>query len=124
MPLQRNRAIAPFADRLRPLIRPPLEPVPDRATCVGAGEHGHDRGDAQLGQPIRMRGVIGRQVDREPGFHGRGDEVAILDSDKVVAEHGLMVKAMTFLPVLAATSSSRSVPSICGPYPGRSPAWA
>jgi hypothetical protein len=37
---------------------------------------------------------------------------------------GLCVKAMTFLPELAATSSSRSVPSISAPYPGRSPAWA
>ena len=37
---------------------------------------------------------------------------------------GLWVKAITFLPALALTSSSRSVPSIRGRCPGRSPAWA
>jgi hypothetical protein len=37
---------------------------------------------------------------------------------------GLWVKAIAFMPVLAATSSSRSSPSIAAPYPGRSPAWA
>jgi hypothetical protein len=90
MPWQRNRAIAPFADRFGPLIRPPLEPVPDRAARIGAGEHGHDRGYAQFGQLIRMRGVIGRQVDREAGIDGRNDQAPVLDNDRVVAEDGLV----------------------------------
>ena len=90
MPWQRNRAIAPFADRFGPLIRPPLEPVPDRAARIGAGKHGHDRGDPQFGQLIRVRGVIGRQVDREAGIDGRNDQAPVLDNDRIVAEDGLM----------------------------------
>jgi hypothetical protein len=60
MPWQRNRAVTPFADRLGPLIRSPLEPVPNCAARIGSGEHGHDRGYAQFGQRIRMRGVVSR----------------------------------------------------------------
>src|SRR3984893_9344155 len=37
---QRSRAVTPVADRLGPLIAPPLEPVPNRATSVGSGKHG------------------------------------------------------------------------------------
>src|SRR6478736_4605704 len=37
-----------------------------------------------------MRGVVGRQVDREPGLDGRSDQAPVLDSDGVVAEDGLM----------------------------------
>jgi hypothetical protein len=44
--------------------------MPDCAARIGAGKHGHDRGYAQFGQLIRMRGVIGRQVDREAGLDG------------------------------------------------------
>jgi hypothetical protein len=33
-----------------------------------------------------MRGVIGRQVDREPGLDGRSDQVPVLVSDGVVAQ--------------------------------------
>jgi hypothetical protein len=92
MPWQRNRAIAPFADRLGPLIAPSLEPVPNCAARVGSGENGHNGGDPQFGQRIRMRGVIGRQVDREAGIDGRNDQAPVLDNDRVVAEGGLVGK--------------------------------
>jgi hypothetical protein len=68
--------------------------------------------------------VRGCQVDREPGPDGRSDQPAVFDDDRIVAELGLWVRAMTFLPVLAVMSSSRSLPSISAPYPGRSPACA
>src|SRR5580704_5219984 len=63
VPRQRRRSITPLTDRLGPLIAPSLEPVPDSATRVISGEHGHDGGDPQIGQLVRMRGVVGRKVD-------------------------------------------------------------
>jgi len=90
IPRQRSRAVTPLADRLGPLIPPSLEPVPNCAARVGSGEHGHDGGDAQFGQPVRMRGVVGRQVDREAGLDGRSEQTPVLDSGGVVAKDGLV----------------------------------
>ena len=70
MPGWARSAVTPFADRLGPLIRPSFEPVPNCARII-AGEHGHDGGDPEVGQSVRMRGVVGRQVDREAGLDGR-----------------------------------------------------
>src|SRR5271163_1413076 len=120
VPRQRNLAITPFADRFGPLVPPPLEPVSVRFPGISSGENGHNRGDPQFGQPIRMRGVVGRQVDREAGLDSRNDQAPFSTATESSPRTGLWVKAMTFLPVLAATSSSKSVPSISGPYPGRS----
>jgi hypothetical protein len=80
--------------------------VSNGATRIGSGEHGDDRGDPQFGQSVCMRGVVARQVDREPGLDGRSDQAPVLDSDSIVAEDRLWVKAITFLPVLAATKLS------------------
>jgi hypothetical protein len=44
----------------------------------------------QFGQSVRMRDVIGRQVDREPGFDCRNYQTPVLDSDRIVAEDGLV----------------------------------
>jgi hypothetical protein len=66
--------------------------VPNGAARVGSGEHGHDGGDPQVGQPVRVCGVVGRKIDREPGLEGRGDQAPVLDSDGVVAEEGLVGK--------------------------------
>jgi hypothetical protein len=60
VPWQRSRAVPPFANRLRPFVRPPLEPAPNCATGIDSGEHGHDGGNPQLGQPVRRRAIIGR----------------------------------------------------------------
>jgi hypothetical protein len=65
IPRQRGRTITPFADRLGPLIAPSLEPVSNCAASIGSSEHGHDGGNPQLGQPVRMRGIVGREIDRE-----------------------------------------------------------
>jgi hypothetical protein len=64
MPGQAGSAITPLADRLGPLIVPPLEPVSVRFPGVSSGEHGHDRGDPQFGRLIHVRGVIGREPAR------------------------------------------------------------
>jgi len=64
--------------------------VPNCATRVGTGEDGHDGGDPQFGQPVRMRGVVGRQVDREPGLNCRSNQAPVLDRDSIVAEDGLV----------------------------------
>src|SRR6266481_383528 len=37
-----------------------------------------------------MYGVVGREIDREAGLDGRGDQAPVLDSDWVVAEDGLV----------------------------------
>ena len=37
-----------------------------------------------------MRGVVGRQVDREPGLDGRSDQAPVLVSGRILAEHGLV----------------------------------
>jgi hypothetical protein len=92
IPRQRRCAVTPFADCLGPLIPPPLEPMANCATRISSGQHGHDGGDPQFGQIVRMRGVVGRQIDREPGFDGRSDQAPVLDSDSMVAEDGLMGK--------------------------------
>ena len=60
--------------------------MPNRTACVSSGEHGHDRGDPQLGQYIRMRGVVGREIDREAGLDSRGDQAPVLNGDMFVAE--------------------------------------
>jgi hypothetical protein len=39
-----------------------------------------------------VRGVIGRQVDREAGIDGRNDQAPVLDNDRIVAEDGLVGK--------------------------------
>jgi hypothetical protein len=123
-PRQQGCPVAPFGNRLGPLVLPFLVSVPNRTARISSGEHSHDRSDLQLGQCIRMRGVIGRQVDQEPGLDSRGDQAPVLSGDGIAPRTGLWVKAITCLPALAATSSWRSSPSICAPYPGRSPAWA
>ena len=64
--------------------------MPNCATRIGSGEHGHDGGDPQFGQPVRMRGVVGREIDREADLDRRTDEAPVLDSDSIVAEDGLM----------------------------------
>jgi len=87
---QRGRAITPVADRLGPLIPFSLEAVPNRAARVGSGEHGHDGGDPPVGQPVRVCGVVGRKIDREAGLNSRGDQAPVLDSDRIVAEDGLV----------------------------------
>src|SRR6266851_8415965 len=46
---QSSRTVTPVADRLSPLIAPPLETVSNCAAGVGSGEHGHDGGDPQVG---------------------------------------------------------------------------
>jgi hypothetical protein len=91
-PRQQGCPVPPFGNRLGPLVPPFLVSVPNRTACVGSGEHSHDRGDTQLGQCIRMRGIIGRQVDREPGLDSRGDQAPVLDRDRVATEDGLMGK--------------------------------
>ena len=78
---------------LRPLAPSPhshLEPVPNRAKRIGSGEHGHDRGDPQFGQPISMGGLVGRQVDREACLDGGSDHAPVLNSDEVDAKDGLV----------------------------------
>src|SRR6516165_4452174 len=37
-----------------------------------------------------MCGVIGREIDREAGLDGRGDEAPVLDTDRTAAEDGLV----------------------------------
>jgi hypothetical protein len=37
-----------------------------------------------------MRGVIGRQIDYEPGLDGRSDQAPVTDNDRIVAEDGLV----------------------------------
>jgi hypothetical protein len=64
--------------------------VPNRFTSVGSGEHGNDGGDPQLGQPVRVCGVVGREIDREASLDGRSDKVPVFDSDRIVAEDGLV----------------------------------
>ena len=64
--------------------------MPNRFARVGSGENGHDRGDPQFGQPVRMRGVVGRQVDREPGFDSLCDDALVRDYDQLVAFDGLV----------------------------------
>ncbi len=90
VPGQEGGAVAPFTDRLGPLVAPPFEPMPKRLAGVGSGEHGDDRGDAQIGQRIRLRGVVGREVDREPGLDGGEDQPPVLDGDGSVAEDRLV----------------------------------
>jgi Rieske [2Fe-2S] domain len=63
-----------------------FKPVANRAAGIGSGQHGHHGGDPQLGQPVRMCGVVGRKIDREAGLDGCGDQAPVLDSDRVVAE--------------------------------------
>ena len=87
---QSSRTVTPVADRLGPLVSPSFEPVPNRAPGVGSGQHGHDGGDPQVGQSVRMCGIVGRENDREAGLDGRSDKGPVLDSDRIVAEHGLV----------------------------------
>jgi hypothetical protein len=35
-------------------------------------------------------GIVGRQIDREAGFDSRSDKGPVLDSDRIVAEDGLV----------------------------------
>ena len=64
--------------------------MPDRFARVVSGKHGHDRGDAQFDQSIRMRGVVGREVQRETGLDGLCYQAPVLDSDIMVAKDGLV----------------------------------
>jgi hypothetical protein len=52
------------------------------------------------------------------------DSSELIDSQPELFAQYYAEAGLTVLPVLALTSSSRSLASICGPYPGRSPAWA
>jgi hypothetical protein len=90
LPRQNGRAITPLADRLGPLIAPCLEPMPNRFARVGSGEHGHGGGDAQVGQAVRMCGVIGREIDGEAGLDSCSDQTAVLDYDGVVTKNRLV----------------------------------
>ena len=103
-PRQRRRAVTPFADRLGPFIRPPFEPVPNGAARVGSGEHGHNGGDPQLGQPIRMRGVVGRQVEREAG----------LDGVERRSASGLFDDGFAPISVIAPAPRRREGSTVCG----------
>jgi len=94
---QRGRAVTPVADRLGPLVALSLEPVANRAAGIGPGEHGHDGGDPQVGQPVRVSRIVCREIDREAGLDGRGDQAPVLDSDRVVAEDGLVGEGNGFL---------------------------
>jgi hypothetical protein len=60
-----GRAVTPVADCLSPLIAPSLEPMPNRAPGISSG-------DPQVGQPVRMGGGVGREIDREAGLNRRG----------------------------------------------------
>src|SRR5260370_5689157 len=80
----------PFADRLGPLIRPSLEPVPSRATRISSGEDGHDGGIPEFRGPGGMRGVVSREIDREASRDGRSDEAPVLDSNRIGAEDGFV----------------------------------
>ena len=126
MPRQRSRAVAPFADRLGPLIPPSLEPVPDSAARIEARASTVTTG--AIPNSASLSACAGLSADRlivNPALMAVSDQAPVLDSDRVVAKDGLVREGDgTFLPVLATTSSRRSVPSICGPYPGRSPACA
>src|SRR6266567_5086679 len=37
-----------------------------------------------------MCGIVGREIDREAGLDGRSDEAPVFDSDRTVAEDGLV----------------------------------
>jgi hypothetical protein len=64
--------------------------VPNRFACVGSGEHGYHGGYPQIGQSVRMCGVVGREIDREAGLDGRNDEAPVFDSDRIIAEDRLV----------------------------------
>jgi hypothetical protein len=64
--------------------------MPNCPSRVISGKHGHDGGNPQFGQPVRMRGGVGRQIDREPGIDCRSNQAPVLDSDSIVAEDGLV----------------------------------
>ena len=121
---QRGRAVTPLADRLGPLIPLPLEPMANSAAGIGSGEHGHDGGDPQVGQPVRMCGAVGRKIDREPGLEGRGDQAPVLDSDRVVAEDGLVGKGDSVLANVGGDELLEEPTVNLRAIPGRSPAWA
>ena len=64
--------------------------MPNRFACVGSGEHGYHGGYPQIGQSVRMCGVVGREIDREAGLDGRNDEAPVFDSDRIIAEDRLV----------------------------------
>jgi hypothetical protein len=115
---QRSRAVTPVADRLGPLIALPLEPVPNRAAGIGSGEHGHDGGDPQLGQSVRMCGVVGRRIDREAALDGSGDEAPVLDGDRVITEDGLMGEGDRVLAAVGGDELLEESAVVCGPPRG------
>ena len=63
------------------------------------------------------------RLTTKAGLDG-SDKAPVFDGDRVVAENGLVVEGDPFLPVLAATSSLRSAPSISVLHSSRSLARA
>jgi hypothetical protein len=79
-----------IASEIQNLFGYPLQSRIYLINAVGSGQHGYDGCNTQFGQPIRMSGVIGRQVDLEPGLDGRSDKAPVFDGDRIVAEDGLV----------------------------------
>jgi hypothetical protein len=117
-------SVTPFADRLGPLIPLSLEAVPNGAASVGSDKHCHYGRDAQFGEQIRMCGIVGRQVYREPGRYSRSDEAPVLDSDNIVAEDRLVGEGDSVLAGVGGDELVEKLTVDLRPYPGRSPAWA
>ena len=98
--------------------------MPDCATRVSSGQHGHDGGDPQVNQLVRVGEVIGREINRETGLDGRGDEATVLHNDSIVAEDGLVGESYRIFAGVGIDELFEELPSTLGPYPGKSPAWA
>lgn len=64
--------------------------MPDGSARVVSGEHGHHRGEPQLSQFVRLSGVVGREIDREPGRDRPSDEMPVLGGDRIITEDGLV----------------------------------
>jgi hypothetical protein len=75
---QRSRAVTPVADRLGPLIAPPLEPVPNRFARIGSGKHGHHR-------PFALAEMQAGLLKLFPNPPLTRDQVRLLKTDKVVS---------------------------------------
>jgi hypothetical protein len=52
---------------------------------IDMGEHGYHRGDTKRRQLVRMRGVVGREIDHEPSLDRRSDQPPVVDSDGITA---------------------------------------
>jgi hypothetical protein len=63
--------------------------MPNCPARVGSGEHGHDGGDPPI-RPACPHARGCRPRDREPGLDGGSDQASVLNSDRIVAERGLV----------------------------------